>query len=871
MKLCDLKISSKVNPIGIDCQPYFSYHIKSDKRGVFQTRRVITVKDGADTVWREEAEDSQSAFIPCKAALKSTTRYDVTIEVTDNFGEESSVSGYFETAFCGNAEWIAKWIKNSLPVFAAQKGFAMQPPATLFRKFFAVSGDIKKARLYCTCHGIYLPKINGERISAAEFAPGHSTYEKVLLYQTYDVTEFISRGQNELSFYVGDGWYLGVKTTPRVKNYERIHALLFQLEIVYTDKKVQIVCSDGTEECSYGKVICSDLFAGERYDENIKEYNWQKVSVADYGYENLIAQKQNFVSCCEEVPVKNVIKTPQGDTVLDFGKVLCGRVKMRVHAQKGCKVVLTHTEVLDKDGNFFLNTAMPDGGVEQRDEYISDGTDKFYEPLFTYHGFRYVKVEGLDAVDGKDFVARVYTTEKENIAFFKCSDEDINKLYKNIRNSQQSNTLSIPTDCPQREKAGWTGDIAIYAKTALLNEDMYAFLEEWLLSVRADQGKNGAVPIVVPYDGGYPYTELIFGDKYGEHDTFGSCGWGDCCIAVPLSMYRVTGNKKILEDNIDVIERWCAYILKRCAIACKDKNIPYEYDRYLWNNGFHEGDWLVPSLCKNSDNYLPQQEFTAQYAAPLYGYKAFRSTAEIFKVLGDNKKAEYYEDIADRMKTAIQNVLFDENGDMPTDLMGAYVLALAFGVTPEKFIQRSVEKICKKIEDNGGCLDTGFLSTKYLPDVLVKAEKSELAYSLLLNKKCPSWLYEVEKGATSVWESWECFNEDGNPKQVSFNHYAFGCVDEWISENLCGIKATEAGFKSFEVSPVLDKRFTFAERRFISVYGEIAVKWVVADGVFKISVKVPCNTSADIVMPSGRRYGALSGEYEFSEDIGNDR
>lgn len=389
MELTDFKISSKINPIGVDKPPYFSYVIKSDKRGVYQKSYSLVVKEGKNVVYREERESRQSAFISCGGKLKSCIRYDVFVRVTDNFGESASACGYFETGMLNEEDWKAKWIKNSLPAFPAQKGFGLQPPATMFRKFFESSGDIKKARLYCTCHGIYMPRLNGKRISSAEFAPGHSTYGKVLFYQTYDITNFIAQGNNELDIYVGDGWYLGVKTTPRVKDYERLHALLFQIEIEYSNGKKQTVSSDGEEECAYGKVVCSDLFAGEKYDENITKYNWQKVALADYGYKNLISQRQNFVTCCEEVPVKKVIKTPQGDTVLDFGKVLCGRVKMLVRAPKGRTVVLTHTEVLDKDGNFFLNTAMPDGGVEQRDEYISDGKERYYEPYFTYHGFRY--------------------------------------------------------------------------------------------------------------------------------------------------------------------------------------------------------------------------------------------------------------------------------------------------------------------------------------------------------------------------------------------------------------------------------------------------------------------------------------------------
>lgn len=310
---------------------------------------------------------------------------------------------------------------------------------------------------------------------------------------------------------------------------------------------------------------------------------------------------------------------------------------------------------------------MPDGGVEQKIRYIADGTESVYEPLFTYHGFRYVKVEGVTDVRKEDFSARVYTTKKENAGSFVCSDERLNRLYRNIRNSQTSNMLSIPTDCPQREKAGWTGDIGIYARTALLNEDITAFLNRWLLSVGAEQAASGAIPLVVPYDGNYPYTELMFGAMFDETEIFGSSGWGDCCISVPYAMYCVTGDTEVIRKNLVMMEKWCAYILNRCALPCKTKKIPGEFDRYLWNRGYHQGDWLVPSLSKKAienptDDYFYQMNLTAQYAAPMYGYRSFDLLAKMTEAIGESEKSRYYRGVADKMKESIGKCLFDRRG-----------------------------------------------------------------------------------------------------------------------------------------------------------------------------------------------------------------
>lgn len=871
MKLTELTIASELHPV-LDRAPYFSWGLTSKKKDVRQTAYRIVVKKKGEIVWERSEESERSTFIPFDGVLESRSVYRVIVTVWDNCGETDTIEGGFETALLSASDWQAKWVKNTLPVFVAEKGFGKQPPATMFRRHFFCGQNITRARLYMTCHGVYRPYLNGERLGDAEFAPEHSVYEKVLFYQPYDVTDVLTAGENTIAAYVGDGWYLGVKTTPRVKNYERLHALLFQLEIEYADGSRCIVTSDEDVQCAYGPVLSSDLFAGERFDANRSFSEWRAAALADYGYENLTAQIGEGVVCVEEIPAVNVIHAPNGDTLVDFGKVLAGRVRVFVEEPKGTAIRLTHTEVLGKDGNFFQNTEMPDGGVEQTDEYISDGTPRFYEPLFTYHGFRYVKVEGVHDVRKENFAARAYSSKKRNTGSFSCSDERLNKLYRNIRNSQSSNMISIPTDCPQREKAGWTGDIAIYARTALLNEAVTPFLRRWLLSVRADQSKAGAIPQIVPYDGGYPMSEVFFGAMFDETDTFGVAGWSDCCVLVPWAIYEITGNTDVLRENFDVMERWCGYILQRCSMPRKGADIPYEYDRWLWNNGFQQGDWLVPSISKKSVEYEDmgsiafQTNFAYEYSVPMYGYHTFFLMEKIAALLGEEKKRTRYAEIAANMKGAIQRVLFDENG-LKTKYMGGYVLALAFDLIPVELRERVKEQLLESLSENGGCLDTGFLSTPYLLDAFCKIGRCDLAYSLLYQTKCPSWLYEVERGATSVWESWESFEADGMPKKISFNHYAFGCVADWMFRMICGITPLEAGFKRFRIRPMPDESLTFARRSFVSEYGTIAASWKKANGEFVLECDVPCNTTAEIVMPSGKSYSVGSGHYEYREKI----
>ncbi len=883
MKLEELKVSSLSNPKGIEKAPYFSYIITSGRHGVFQASCHITVSRGGSPVWEKDTEGSRSAYIRYEGPLESRTLYEVTVSVTDNYGETDTVSGTFETGFIAPDGWSGKWVRSTLPVSPAGKGFGLQPPATMFRRMFTCSGKPASARLYCTCHGIYIPYLNGEEIDGRRFAPEHSSYGKVLYYQTYDITPFLKEGANTLSLYVGDGWYHGVKTSPRVEGWERRHAVLYQMELAYPDGRRETVCSDGSEVCSYGPVVSSDLYAGEKYDARLSfgtSASAPAEAVPDgtpsYGYGNLHAQADPGVRCVEEVPVKEIIKTPEGDTVLDFGKVLAGRLSAVIREGSGRTVAFTHTEMLDRDGNFFLTADMPDGGVEQRDEYVSDGTERRYEPLFTYHGFRYVKVEGASDVNASDYTAKAYSSDPGSPASFTCSDDRLSRLYLNIRNSQRSNMFSIPTDCPQREKAGWTGDIAIYARTALRNGDLTAFLCRWLQSVRADQGANGAVPIVVPYDGGYPMSECFFGPMYEEAGTIGAAGWGDCCVDVPFAILRATGNPIPAEENYDVMEKWCSYIISRCALPGKDaaeRKNP-ENEKYLWNRGYQEGDWLVPSLVKERtdadepatdpiQDQLFQTEYTTQYAVPMYAYRTFAAMELLSHALGYEGKAAYYGAVAERMKQAIREELFSPDGTLPTNLMGAYVLAVSLGLVPKEHKDAVAGHLVRCLEESGGCLDTGFLSTPYLLDAYTNIGRKDLAYSLLYQNKRPGWLYEVEHGATAIWESWNALGKDGNPQKVSFNHYAFGCVDEWIAENICGICCNGYGYGSIKVQPDISCGLSYARRTVKTEYGMLTAAWEIKDGRFMLDCEIPCNTTAEIILPDGTTHPAASGAWHL--------
>jgi Alpha-L-rhamnosidase N-terminal domain./Bacterial alpha-L-rhamnosidase. len=865
------------NPLGIGENPYFSWIIDSDDRDVMQEAYRLVVRHDDMLVWDTgRIESDKAAYIEYAGqALTSGSLYSWTVTAWDNHGHEASASAIFETALLKPSDWKASWVESALRRSTSKKGFGKQPPATMFRKAFTLKAEVVKARLYATCHGIYRLTVNGQRPDDREFAPEHTSYDSYLCYQTYDVTRLLIRGDNALGMYVGDGWYLGPRTRPRVKPYRCRPAALFQLEVSFADGSFETIVSDSGVTTSYGPVLFSDLFSGEKYDANLEQAGWDAAGfddsawkparIAKNGYGNLAAQLGEPVRPVATLPVISLFTSPKGERILDFGQNLAGRLRMRVRAPKGATVTLEHFEVLDKEGNYFNNVTQVDA-VEQKDEFVSAGAAAEYEPLFTFHGFRYVRVSGLGELQPEDFTAVALSSEKESVGTFECSDARLNRLYENTRWSQRSNMLSIPTDCPQREKAGWTGDIQLYATTALLNEDATAFLSRWLSCVARDQGENGAVPIVVPFDGMYPKVSRLLGLMFGNRGTVGSAGWGDAAVLVPYQMYKVTGNDAILRRQYESMRKWCGYVIETARKhRGKGSALPDEIERYLWNTGFHWGEWLIPSQSRTLKNkeLLASTKISMRYTAPIFAYLSVSAMAESARAIGRDEDASYYADMAAKIKDAFGSGLIDEKGDMPAELMGAYALPLRFDLVPDRYRVHFADKLVAMIRDNGGCLDTGFLATPFILDALCTIGHEDLAYELLYQEKCPSWLFEVKRGATTIWESWFSYDENDEPIPTSHNHYAFGCVDDWIFRNICGIEGDEPGFKHIVINPRPDASLTYAKRDFSSEHGRVSCAWRREDGAFHLEATIPSNTTATIMLPNGERHEVGSGSYEF--------
>ena len=883
MKLTQLQTLSMYNPLGIDRTPYFSWILESEEKDTLQTAsrlRVIHDSTG-ECVWDSgRMEGRETAFVPYGGpALLSRTPYRWTVEAEDNHGNTASAEASFETALLHSGDWMTAWAESTLPVPKRQKGFGKQAPATFFRKSFQLEELPERARLYVTCRGIYRLTVNGHRLDERELAPEYTVYDKYLCYQTYDAAPFLEKGENVIGMIVADGWYFCPSTTILKKTESGHHAVVFQLELGMTDGRGDLVTSFGNVRTSCGPFLSADLFAGEQYDARREltgwdrpgydDSTWKEAKPVSLGFSQLRAQLGQGVLPVRQIPAVRAYVSPRGEHIVDFGENLAGRVRMHVKAASGTVITLKHFEVTDSAGNFtdtIIGAGGVGGGVDQMVEYTANGEETDFEESFSYQGFRYVMVQGLGEIKAEDFTAIVLESGNENIGSFSCSSEDLNRLYANIRRSQRANFISIPTDCPQREKAGWTGDIGIYAKTALLNEDVTAFLTRWLDNLKADQAENGAVPIVVPFNQQYRTTSKFTGMLSGCLGDYGVSGWGDAAVLVPWAMYQMTGNREILKAQYDSMKSWCGYI-RKAAEKTGDKHLPKDAERYLWNTGFQYGEWLIPSTAKNGFDFKNMgsvMKETAAYSAPAYSYYSLALTARTARLLGCEEDALELETAAEKVKSAIRECLIGQDGSVPSERMGAYVILLYFGLIPEEKRLAAAEQLTKLIHENGDCLDTGFLATPFLLDVLMDNGQEELAWTLLTQTKAPSWLYEVQHGATTIWESWYGYKEDGEPAAISMNHYAFGCVADWMFRTINGIQALAPGFRRIRIAPRPGAGITGAARDFRSTAGMIHTDWSLKDDLFLLNVSIPANAEAVVELPDGSSREVGSGSYTFS-------
>lgn len=622
--------------------------------------------------------------------------------------------------------------------------------------------------------------------------------------------------------------------------------MIFQLEITHEDDRVTKIVSDDSWKASTGAILYSEIYDGELYDARKEKPGWSSPGYTESGDWNavrelpfptatLVSPTGPPVRCTEKLAPVKVFTTPSGKTVVDFGQNLVGRLRIKPRGPTGHKITFIHAEVLEKSGEVAVR---PLRAAQCTDYYImkGGGEAETYEPKFTFHGFRYVQVDnwhpGSDLL--KDVEARVLHTDMQRTGWFSCSDELINRLHQNVVWGMRGNFLEIPTDCPQRdERLGWTGDIHVFSETASFLYDCSGMLQGWLQDFASEQMDNDhcVPPLVVP--------DVINPAKFPR---LPQAVWQDVAIVLPWVLYTRFGDVNILYSQLASMKAWLS------------SGIPRDPATGLWSKTFQFGDWLDPS----APGEAPQNGCTdPMLVANAFLIHVTDLLSRISTILGDPDGAAEYATSASALRQAFNEEYVTPAGRLSSDSQTAYVLALRFNILPTPTqVEGASKRLAEVVQKSKFRIATGFAGTPYILPTLTTTGNRQLAYRMLHERKCPSWLYPLQHDATTIWERWDGILPDGsvNPAEmISFNHYALGAVAEWMHSSIGGIAPAAPGWKKIWVAPVPGGEVTWAEVRFLSVYGEVYARWEVKDGRFKLEVRVPGNVTAGIVFPRGAR------------------
>ena len=699
----------------------------------------------------------------------------------------------------------------------------------VFRRAFRVSKAVECAELSMTTLGVYEAELNGQRVSAYVLAPGWTSYAHRLQVQTYDVTAQL-REENELRVTVGRGWFRSpmpgwIDSEDRRARYAQPCGLIALLKIRYADGSETVLSTDESWEYGEGPVLFSEIYDGETYDARVAICDWKPAALLDWPKDILIPQEGETIRETERVAAKAILHTPAGETVVDFGQEVTGYVEFTLNAHAGDEVRIAHGEVLDKDGNFY-NANYRSAKAELR--YICKDGQQTWHPRLTFFGFRYLHLISWPG-DAKpeDFTAIVVHSDMRRTGWLESGDQTLNQLFANIVWGQRGNFLDVPTDCPQRdERLGWTGDAQVFIKAASYFFDVEKFFKKWLRDLKVDQRESGEVGQVIP-------------DLMPEGP--GSAAWGDAAVICPWQIYQTYGDASVLAEQFDSMRKWVDYITS----ATTTKN--------LWTGHFHFGDWLGLDAPSGSYKGSSREDFIA---TAFYAHST-ELVIKAGKLLG--KDVQEYERLYERIRVAFRKAY-------PSYLTQTeHVLAAWFGLSENP--QETADALAELVRSDGTQLRTGFVGTPYLLHVLSSFGHADLAWSLLLRRAYPGWLYPITKGATTIWEHWDGIKEDGffwSDDMNSYNHYAYGAVADWVFEQAAGIRHEETtpGFSELVYAPHPDARIGWLSAKLETRHGLISATWRYEEDGVRHELHTPVRT---LVSLKDTQYWVEPGQYTFWE------
>jgi alpha-L-rhamnosidase len=863
MKATNLRTEYLVEPLGLGtARPRFYWNCDG---GLTQTAyRIVAHRDGS-TVWDSGVvPSSRMAHIPYDGErLRSRDRVEWTVTLWDEDGVEGqpATSG-FELGLLDPSDWSALWIRGD---YTPKKN--TRYPVDHFRSSFATRGGIRRARLYATACGVYDAHINGRRVGEYRLAPGSTDYNHRLQYQTYDVTELLGAA-NLLDLRLADGWYRGSLGAFGATNvFGRETKLMFQLEIDYADGTRETIRSDDSVAWSNdGPLRFADLQDGEVYDASKTPTFSGRARVAKPGRRPTASD--NVEPRHQEVFTPVLLTTPSGARVLDFGQNIAGVVSFEVTGRRGQRVRLRMGETLDADGEFTQtnfqehrpvreykrvtellvmtgNSKRVRGEMQptplQQVEVLCAGGTTSYTTEFAVFGFRYALVETDIDIDPDDFRAIAVYSDMTATGEFECSNPQVNRFLQNTRWSMKGNFLDVPTDCPTRERLGWTGDAQIFFDTASYLMDVGSFYRKWLRDLQDNQKKSGKVSAVAPYNG--------FGMVYDS--TGSSVGWGDAAVLTPYRFWKRYGDEQLLRECYPMMKAYGRFMISRTGHKSKSAAKANPHNKYVYEKGMHLGEWLEPEEFKEVISATTRTLRTEEATA--YLHYTMTHLAEVARALGEDEDAALFAEYADGAKRAYEHLFFAE-GTIDTDRQAKLVRPIALGLADGPVRQRLEERLVQAVESRGYTIGTGFLSTPFVLPVLTAAGRADVAYRMLENDTAPSWLAEVKAGATTVWEDWE--------GKVSLNHYSPGAVCQWLFDTVAGIRP--AGENHFVIAPAPGGTLTWARGEYASLYGRVSSRWELDGGSIRVEVEVPANCAAEVRLPGGACHSVGAGSHTFS-------
>ncbi len=818
----------------------WAYESEQSPRGQLQRGYQILVSSGLELLGKDQADvwdtgqttSGESLHIAYNGtALASGQTYFWKVRVWDGEGKVSrwSKPAQFTMGLMKPSDWKAQWIGYEPE---AQQRIAGMEPAPFFRKSFTLAQPIKRAMLFASALGVYELHLNGKPVDKDVLSPGWTDYRKRVHYFGYDVTAQLKQGENALGAILGDGWYAGyLAFTGRRHYYGEKTRLLVQLEIEFKDGTKQVIGTDETWKAATGPILADDLLMGCIYDagkeiagwdaSGFDDSQWRSVKVDPSINAKLEAHPGAPIRRIEQLRAQKVEEPKPGVYVLDLGQNMVGWVRLNAKGHAGQKVVVRHAEMLNPDGTIYTQNLR---AARATDIFLlADGPKRAYEPYFTFHGFRYVEVTGLDyKPEAADVTGIVVHSDLPRTGWFECSEPLVNKLALNSLWGQKGNFLDVPTDCPQRdERAGWTGDAQVFMKTACLNMDAPAFYTKWLIDLCEDSQRA---------DGGFgdvaPHLGIV---------SFGNTGWSDAGEVCNWRMYELYGDTRVLEQHYAALVRHMNYL----AATCKD---------FVRGTGAY-GDWLRLAGPQHSEAI-----------GTAYYYYAASLMTRIAEALGKTEDAQEYRQLSDQIRSAYVKNFSKEDGRIvdAKNETGQTFYALAFGLdlVPPDAKAKVADQFVASIKEQNDHLATGFLGTPFVLFALQKAGHPELAYKLVLNKTYPSWLQQVLWGSTTMWERWDGWRPDKgfqDPGMNSFNHYWLGCVSEWLFTQAAGIDTDGPSFKRIIIRPVVLKSadgLKYVKAAYNSIRGPIVSSWKLEGSDFKLDVTIPGNCTANIYVPA---------------------